>query len=305
MKKTIIAASIAAIVAAPAAFADVSISGNVMAEFVEDQMFTNNDLVFKSSEDLGNGMKASAKYHLFHDDGNSSTADFSVTLSGDFGAISMGRQEGFDEGVFAAFSNIDAAHDADLEGYFDNGVANHTRDERIKYVSPSFNGLKVGVTAQDNGTDKFEDTEWMVSYSANGLSVAAGQSSEGIVDTTNFNVKYKMGDLEVRAASRNVERDATAAVAAVPYALNAATGAIEGTTAVAAGAAVDADATFLGAKYTMGANTIALGMVNADNGDANIFSVQHNFSKKTSVYAVVVDEDGGDNTTVLGLAQKF
>jgi predicted porin len=96
MKKTIIAASIAAVVAAPAAFADVSISGNVMAEFVEDQMFTNNDLVFKSSEDLGNGMKASAKYHLFHDDGNSSTADFSVTLSGDFGAFSMGRQEGFD-----------------------------------------------------------------------------------------------------------------------------------------------------------------------------------------------------------------
>ena len=300
MKKTIIAASIAAVAAAPAAFADVSISGYASAEFAEDQMQVNNDIVFKASEDLGNGMKATAKYHMFTDTNhgtgtvgaggatnvqvgddvagsdNSKTADLSITLSGDFGSLTAGRSEGFDEGVFAAFVNIDAAHDADLEGYFDGAAEVQKRDERLKYVSPSFNGVKIGITTQDNGANKFEDKEYMVSYSANGLMVMAGKSEEGTNETTNIAASYKMGDLEVRVANRELDQNG-----------------------------VTTDGTFLGAKFTMGANTIAFGTVNADAGDANIFSVAHNFSKKTSVYAVVTDPDGAASTTLIGLAQKF
>ncbi len=282
MKKTIIAASIAAVAAAPAAFADVSISGYISAEYVEDEMLTNNDIVFKASEDLGNGMKASAKYHMFTDSvagaGPTSgyTADMSITLSGDFGSLTAGRSEGFDEGVFAAFVNIDAAHDADLEGNFDGGTAVQTRDERLKYVSPSFNGLKVGLTTQDNGTSKFEDKEYMVSYSANGLSVMAGRSDEGTTETTNIAASFKMGDLEVRAAKRDLD--------------------VNG---------VETDATFIGAKYTMGANTLALGSVEGDASDATIVSVAHALSKKTSVYVVNHDVDGGASTTLIGLSQKF
>jgi predicted porin len=282
MKKTIIAASIAAVAAAPAAFADVSISGYISAEYVEDEMLTNNDIVFKASEDLGNGMKASAKYHMFTDSvagagpTSGNTADMSITLSGDFGSLTAGRSEGFDEGVFAAFVNIDAAHDADLEGNFDGGTAVQTRDERLKYVSPSFNGLKVGVTTQDNGTSKFEDKEYMVSYSANGLSVMAGRSDEGTTETTNIAASFKMGDLEVRAAKRDLD--------------------VNG---------VETDATFIGAKYTMGANTLALGSVEGDASDATIVSVAHALSKKTSVYVVNHDVDGGASTTLIGLSQKF
>jgi predicted porin len=283
MKKTIIAASIAAVAAAPAAFADVSISGYVSAEYVEDEMLTNNDIVFKASEDLGNGMKATAKYHMFTDStaggGTTSgnTADMSITLSGDFGSLTAGRSEGFDEGVFAAFVNIDAAHDLDLEGDFDGDAAVQTRDERLKYVSPSFNGLKVGLTTQDNGDSKFEDKEYMVSYSANGLTVMAGRSDEGTNETTNINAKYKMGDLEVRVAKRDLD-------------VNGA----------------ETDATFIGAKYTMGANTLAVGSVDhSDNADATIVSVAHALSKKTSVYVVNHDVDGGASTTLIGLAQKF
>jgi len=282
MKKTIIAASIAAAVAAPAAFADVSISGYASAEFVEDTMFVNNDIVFKASEDLGNGMKATAKYHQFTDTNAAGTgadeamADMSITLSGDFGSLTAGRSEGFDEGVFAAFVNIDASHDLDLEGNFDGGTAVQTRDERLKYVSPSFNGLKVGVTTQDNGTSKFEDKEYMVSYSANGLMVMAGRSDEGTNETTNIAASYKMGDLEVRAAKRDLD--------------------VNG---------VETDATFIGAKYTMGANTLAIGSVDGDASDATIVSVAHALSKKTSVYVVNHDVDGGASTTLIGLSQKF
>ena len=282
MKKTIIASAIAAVVAAPAAFAEVSISGYASAEFVEDTMFVNNDIVFKASEDLGNGMKATAKYHQFTDtngagtDADENEADMSITLSGDFGSLTAGRSEGFDEGVFAAFVNIDASHDLDLEGNFDGGQAVQTRDERLKYVSPSFNGLKVGVTTQDNGTSKFEDKEYMVSYSANGLMVMAGRSDEGTNETTNIAASYKMGDLEVRAAKRDLD-------------VNGA----------------ETDATFIGAKYTMGANTLAIGSVDGDASDATIVSVAHALSKKTSVYVVNHDVDGGASTTLIGLSQKF
>jgi regulator of PEP synthase PpsR (kinase-PPPase family) len=90
MKKTIIASAVAAAVSAPVAFADVSISGMVNPEFSDSNAATgyaasvNTDLVFKGSEDLGNGLKASFKYHIFHDDGASTnlTTTSAVVLIG-------------------------------------------------------------------------------------------------------------------------------------------------------------------------------------------------------------------------------
>jgi predicted porin len=69
MKKTIIASAIAAAVAAPAAFADVKISGMVAYEqstkddagVSTDAGNVYTDLVFTGSEDLGNGLKAGFK----------------------------------------------------------------------------------------------------------------------------------------------------------------------------------------------------------------------------------------------------
>jgi len=63
MKKTIIAAAIAASVAAPAAFAEVSISGKVLGE-INDGKFGTDDSTIKLSgkEDMGNGMSASFVY---------------------------------------------------------------------------------------------------------------------------------------------------------------------------------------------------------------------------------------------------
>jgi predicted porin len=108
MKKTIIAAAIAASVAAPA-FAEVSISGMMNPEWVKEGSDydvsaatvnsttaaagtgVNTDLVITSSEDLGNGLKAGVKYHIFHDHANSQVADLSASLSGDFGTIIAGR----------------------------------------------------------------------------------------------------------------------------------------------------------------------------------------------------------------------
>jgi len=286
MKKTIIAASIAAVVAAPAAFADVSISGSVQVEYIEDTMETRNDIVIKSSEDLGNGMKAGAKMHLVKDDGTDggSNGDFSASLSGSFGKISVGRMEGFQEAIFNPITSVDASHDVDLEGNFDGKSSTDaqeegfTRAEMIQYVSPSFNGLTFGVNAQDDGTDKFADTEVMAQYSNAGLTVAVNVASEGTDDFETVIAKYKMGDLELRAGARSHD---------------------DGT--------VEYDSTFIGAKYTMGANTISVGSVSTDNdnGDATVVGLAHALSKKTSVYVAHKNSDDADNQTAIGMKVAF
>jgi predicted porin len=295
MKKTIIAAAVAASVAAPAAFADVTISGMVNPEFydVNDSDFTgaadsgwtgsvNTDLVFQASDDLGNGMKASAKYHLFHDDGKANTnghADMSVTLSGDFGAIVAGRMEPLIEGQFDAFANIDASHDLDLEA-FDVMTRTTVGAGGLAYVSPSMNGLSVAVS--NVASDDFSAAnEVLVKYSNGGLSLMAiqsemdGTTSATDTDQTGFAIGYKMGDLEVRAMTRSGETSG-----------------------------VDHDYDMIGAKYTMGANTFALGFSQEEGkgklnstvtatGDVDrmIVSASHALSKNTSVYVTYMDVD--------------
>jgi len=325
MKKTIIASAVAAAVAAPAAFADVKIGGMVNPEMVmgesTDELRVQTDLVFSGSEDLGNGLKASFKYHLVNDTADSTTAadagtqvlsvtagaagadgiptvthtvnssaevngdttvgdsvaDLTVTLSGDFGSIAVGRQEGFAEGVGDAFYNIDAAHELDLE----LGDSVYTRKNgSIKYVSPSFNGLKVGVNSVELAGDTDSQTELMAQYSNNGLGVTliSSDNDNSANDYQIVNVSYKMGDLELRASAREYGNE---------------------------------DTTMIGAKYSMGANTIAIGSTNNDTStnDETIVSASHSLSKNTSVYVVFSDAEtaaGADNdTTIVGLRQKF
>jgi len=355
MKKTIIAAAVAAVVSAPA-MADVSISGNVMAEHYDagngGQITTRNDLVFTASEDLGNGMKAAIKMHQVLDNTDTGGADRTVSLSGDFGTITAGEMEGFQEGTFDSFIEVDAAHDTTLEAtYWDNGQAGFTRASRVMYVSPSMNGISVGITASGADGDEFSDKEIMVKYSGNGMTVMAGKGEiDGASEFTNLAMTYKMGDLELRAAYRNVDRPAVAEVlgtntyvvvdeatqglaaaadnGVVLAADRDAFGEMSATDAAGAAhaagdalvatdivtvvtqttvpvAALDATSTFLGAKYTMGANVIGLGMVDSETQDANIYSLQHNLSKSTSVYISHLDPADDDSRTVIGLAKKF
>jgi predicted porin len=303
MKKTIIASAVAAAVAAPAAFADVKIGGMVNPEYLSldttDEVRVQTDLVFSGSEDLGNGMKASFKYHLVNDtqdndvaatavatavdgvaaiDGDSAVgdavADLTVTLSGDFGSISAGRMEGFAEGVGDAFFNIDAAHEADLEPA---DSAFTRKNGALKYVSPSFNGIKFGANTVEMDGDTNGQTEFMASYSNAGLTVTAISSDNDVAadDYQIVTVKYKMGDLELRAAMRE-----------------------DGTE----------DTDFFGAKYTVGANTFAVGMTDntTSTNDATIISASHALSKNVSLYITHLDEDTDTaDKTVVGLRQKF
>jgi predicted porin len=305
MKKTIVAAAVAALVAAPAAFAEVSISGQINVEFSDNDTGDSSgdyhsDVVLKGSEDLGNGMKAGFVYHLVSDgDGNDGGAvtvggDTAISLAGDFGTINLGRMEPFVENKLASVANIDASEELDLE--FNPGSGNSINagrsDTGIKYVSPNMNGLTIGVEAyadENVGTDDWDTTAVYASYSAGGLTVqvASENNDEALVgDTTAYSIQYTMGDISVRAV--NVDLDSPTA-------------------------GDDAETTVVGATYTMGNNQFAIGSivdakganVAARDGDT-IYSLKHSLSKSTSVYLVHFSDDTGTaDQTLVGMKHSF
>ena len=306
MKKTIIAASIAAVVAAPAAFADVSISGQINQEFFDLDSSTtgigserNADIVFSASEDLGNGMKAFAKMVTTFDDNSSAatsdTADGSGTtagmmaqgstqivgLSGDFGKITFGKSETFIESKVAA----SAANDAS-EG-ISNEVATGlggSAEATVEYTSPSFNGFTVVASGRGttDSSDDLDTTSIGFNYSNGPLTVMAAQASaEDTADTEDTVVAahYKMGDIKVGVVHAEVE---------------------------ASGATTDE--TWYGASYTMGANTFSISTKSSDTAGAedDIFSVKHAMSKNVNVYLVHVnDEAANSDKTAVGMQVKF
>jgi predicted porin len=132
MKKTIIAAAIATVIAAPA-MADVSVSGVVEQSFEKvdvDTMddwngYTDSGLTFKASEDLGNGLTAFAQISLDTDNQDSATRtgnsekDSKVGIKGGFGTVVVGRMEDFTEGVMAATMTLNGTGAIELGGNAD------------------------------------------------------------------------------------------------------------------------------------------------------------------------------------------
>jgi hypothetical protein len=303
MKKTIVAAAVAAVFAAPA-MADVKISGQINQEFIDGSESGGNagtlhsgnnaDIVISGSEDLGNGMKASFKIHRYYDDGDATgtsdtdqSADQTIGLSGDFGAVTVGRFEPFTVASITSMMNIDASEDLDLE----TSLGQARSEGGFRYVSPNMNGLSVGVEGFADGGDageNFATTTIFAQYSNAGLTVKVAKeensddaNANGDVTVTSIGASYKMGDLEFRLVNTDDDN----------------------------GTAADVSNTFMGASYTMGANKIAIGMNDHDtaNSDDKIISLSHSLSKQTSVYLVheAIDNAANDDNTLIGVKHTF
>ena len=299
MKKTIIAAAIATVIAAPA-MADVSVSGVVEQSFEKvdvDTMddwngYTDSGLTFKASEDLGNGLTAFAQISLDTDNQDSATRignsekDSKVGIKGGFGTVVVGRMEDFTEGVMAATMTLNGTGAIELGG-------NATRNNgAVAYVSPTVNGFHAGVagyTAAITGEDdNFDATDIIVAYSNGPLTVMASQESMSAAtaaaldtdeETTSFAVKYGMGDLS--AAALFVNRDA---------------------------GATDSDDVMLRVDYKMGNNKITLAHADDESADNKIVGLEltHSMSKRTSAYVGMTDADAANtDTTYFGMIHKF
>jgi predicted porin len=300
MKKTIIASAIAAVVAAPAAFADVKISGQLNYEFVDVDNNDlgedlNTDVVISGSEDLGNGMKASFKLAGSPDGSSDGFGDDQIiSLSGDFGTVSVGRMETFSESKVRAMAANDASDSLSNEvagtiGERSNGV--------IAYSSPSMSGFQVHAAATildstTSQTDDFDNTDIGISYTNGPLTVmvsqADGYGNDGettpdldLTKTTETSiaVKYVMGDFTVAAVKAEDDN----------------------------GTSADTSETWVGVSYTMGNNTFAVSTKSSDNtgGDDDTFSVKHSLSKQTYVGLTFLNDEAGSDSAALTVGHSF
>jgi hypothetical protein len=247
MKKTIIAAAVAALVAAPAAFAEVSISGQINQEFTFDnddttnatrnggalfgatdsnagedglEQDTNVDVVLKSSEDLGNGTKVTATIHLLKDHGSDAnvTANETIALSGDFGTVVVGRMEDHTEAkISGAADTWDPMDGFSLEL---QATASARTNGGAAYVSPSMNGFQVGIAGFAVESATIAAADWA---GANDAQVDASDN----FDATEIMLSYANGPLAVtytREDFKDINISGAAADAVALAAANAATG---------------------------------------------------------------------------------
>jgi len=334
MKKTLIAAGIAAVVAAPAAFAEVKISGAVEQQlnnveksariydtsasaYISSAAGTgvvsssttddnggsrDNYIKFAASEDLGNGMTAFADMTLDVD--ASSSKDEKVGLKGSFGTVIAGRFEDFTEGKIMSRFTLEGDGSAGgglvedgAIGYVDSDLKNEGRNNNgIAYVSPTMNGLHVGVGAyvveeaitSASGKDEAYDAIDMALFYDNGpLSLAVARETVNSKDgtsaltgaqtadqkSTTIAASYAMGDLKATVGRQKID---------------------------GIGGVVNQEnkAMLYRLDYNMGNNRLTVAYNDGEFTDANYGAVDHsawsleaahNFSKRTSVYVNYTD----------------
>lgn len=209
MKKIALAAAIAALAAPAFAQSSVTLWGRINTS-VESIKTGNNDRVasvvnnnsrlgFKGTEDLGGGLKASfaLEHGLNSDDGRATNSAFwnreaSVQLSGDFGAIRLGR---WTPGSYYATADYVSMHNHDTGTSEDKlySGAGFTQTNKVAYFTPNVNGfnaefaLHAGEGVDERGYDV------ALNYDQGPLHLGAGYSKQGDDNQYAFRALYELG----------------------------------------------------------------------------------------------------------------
>ena len=212
MKKHLIAAAVAGVLAAPA-MAQVSVYGIMdlavrssspdvgpSTTTIESGSFYTSRLGFKGTEDLGGGLKASFTLEgkVVADTGATTLGnrESSVALSGGFGAITLGRT---DTSQSEAIDLV--AHFANMGNFGLNGAPEYTGDQpnTIKYTSPKMGGvtLQVGTSLGDERADGEDLNSISLAYAAGPLSIAVGFDDAGDDDYKAIGARYNAGAFAV------------------------------------------------------------------------------------------------------------
>ena len=296
-KKTLIAMSLAAVTGS--AMADVSVSGRVEQTFTDTDGnttglvgSTDNHIVFSASEDLGNGMSAFAKVMLDTDGQDGASKDEIVGLKGSFGTVFAGRFEAFVEGNVASTMTMNG------NAAIEQSTANAERTSQgIAYVSPTMNGLHIGVGGYASGdsseSEDFDAKEVAVFYANGPIDVKIARqtlnntlaSTTSSETTTAIALAYTMGDAKVSyLRMANDDFNGTNDSVDNSYRLD----------------------------YTMGANKITVAHLDdettsgASGADVTALELTHSFSKRTQAYVGMTDSDtASTDTTYFGLQHSF
>ena len=204
MQKKLIAVAIAGALAAPAAIADVAVSGSIRTgvEYTGSEWRVSDNfsrLRFKSSSDLGNGQSAYMNYEFRvhsdtgHINGTGPTQRLSyVGIKGDWGSLSLGSQWSTLFNTVGTF--IDKSHRY-------GGSGNTCVQYRMPYsVAFTTQAGPVGVMADAQmsaGGDDLDRATIGGTFSVGGASVGAAWQDHGASDCTGVGASMSIGGVSL------------------------------------------------------------------------------------------------------------
>jgi len=280
--KKIIAAAVASAFIAPAFAADVTVSGSQEWNYQDNNGTTTSEIdgtvkIGASTETAG-GLGVSAVIAL--DDAGAADGGGSLSISGDFGKITLGDTSGA----------IDAVDDINDWGYeATTGVGGD--DAALLWALPSIApNLSVYFSA---GTD---DTE------------GAGQDG---TNHTGVSFRYAAGPAKISFGTQETDGGAEERVASISVSMQGLTAGYELHTATTA-ANVDTDTTSVGATYSMGDVTFAIEnntteSAGSTSADLTAVGVHYSLGGGVTLFAEQKDDakDATAETTYLGASFKF
>jgi predicted porin len=349
-KKLLAAAIAAAVVAAPAAFAESVVYGKIHTSFDTTDMESfdvdNNELNsrasrlgFKGSEDLGNGLKAIYQIELsVNSDGGGkgqsgansglggSSRNTFVGLSSDWGTLLAGRHDTPMKVAFYASGN-EILGDSVLDLNLGNNLSwsrskgapigvfhEYRASNAVAYISPSFAGFTVAgafIPGEDTKSENSEGDGPADHYSLGAMWGANGLKASGGYTMYNSDSNDPTAeDIDVWQVGASWTGNAFHVGAEYEDTSNA--GFVDGQ---------DYSAWAVTGKFTFGNN--AIGAVYTDATMDDMYdssgwgvSAEHNFSKRTKVYAAYADNTldydrrvggGSDDDSVfsLGMIHDF
>jgi len=231
----------AATLSANVAVADVSISGYYEWKYQSTSSdITANDgttfgsdseITFNFSNKTDSGLTIGMTTEMTSDGGDALMDESSVTISGGFGKIILGQNDGASTSYEVVstslpaeeiYAGIGTSNDLVLTNAAINNLAGD--DNKISYHLPAMGGLTAGVSFQNSGAAGSTDTtEFGAQYAmeAGGAAITLGyasatkEASSQDTDSTAIGVKIVSGNITAAVSQSTFEKAATAAVTRV------------------------------------------------------------------------------------------
>ena len=204
MQKKLIAVAIAGALAAPAAIADVAVSGSIRTgvEYTGSEWRVSDNfsrLRFKSSSDLGNGQSAYMNYEFRvhsdtgHINGTGPTQRLSyVGIKGDWGSLSLGSQWSTLFNTVGTF--IDKSH---RYGGSANVCIQYRMADSVAFTTQAGPVWLMADAQMNDGGDDLDRATIGGTFSVGGASVGAAWQDHGASDCTGIGAAMSIGGVSL------------------------------------------------------------------------------------------------------------
>ena len=220
----------AATLSANAALADVSISGYYEWKAISQSsnistqdgtsFSSDSEIYFKFSNKTDSGLDIGMVAELSSDQGEGSMDETSISISGGFGKLILGGNDGAQEDFGVAASDLIGEEDSPTSTTAGINIKNADvanlagNDNKISYHLPAMGGLTAGISYADSGADGNADTTavgFKYGMEAGGASITIGaasgttENSTQDIDSQVVGVKVSSGNISAIVSQATYE----------------------------------------------------------------------------------------------------